>query len=665
MTSRRHAKCGRMNVIDGCVITAYGALEVQGENMKKDLSRLVIFVFFDPHGIVDEYVVRLLQALRSNAEKIIVVSNVTVDGTAMETLERYSDEVFLRENCGLDAAAFKAGMVKVCGWDEVEKYDEVVLVNDTFFGPIHSFGEMFAEMAGRSVDFWGMSVHYAAEDGWDRVKYGYIPTHIQTFFTVFRKNMVCSKVFQDYWNNYDDTMNDFVSVVTQHETTMTKYFQDRGFRWSVYSDTSKYDTKYRDEHFNLYHHHPYQMIHDMKFPVFKKKVLNINMTDFLYMNDLEEPAEAMQYIHTESDYDTKLIWDNVLRLYNVTDLYNSLHLNYIFPSDHVDVADIRQAALVYHVTNPFFAERICKHAAQISGLIDVYIIPGNPTVRQLVEQAAGHQYGVKILSPTKAVEDMESLVLLCRDIAEKYTYLGFVHDIENKEHCPTVVMESTVYGYLQNVANDTAYVEQVVRCFEKNPRLGLLGTPYPIHHNYFSTYGQEWGQWYDDTCSLAETMNLRCKLSKEKNPFILTGAFWCRTEALRVLWEADWSDDQFVLDKESKISPLNEAIKRILPYVAQHEGFYSGIAMHVNYASMRITGQQYMLGQIVEKSMGFAGYEKLSFAVFMECLGPLRMGLVRRCRIFLEKHTPHWFSCFARKVFRYIKSKIRKILRKQ
>ena len=64
MTSRRHAKCGRMNVIDGCVITAYGALEVQGENMKKDLSRLVIFVFFDPHGIVDEYVVRLLQALR-------------------------------------------------------------------------------------------------------------------------------------------------------------------------------------------------------------------------------------------------------------------------------------------------------------------------------------------------------------------------------------------------------------------------------------------------------------------------------------------------------------------------------------------------------------------------------------------------------------------------
>ena len=140
--------------------------------MDKKLSRLGIFVFFDPQGIVDEYVIRLLQSFRDRISRMVVVSNTVLNDTEREKLERNSDALYIRENSGLDAAAFKAGMVTFCGWEEVEKYDEAVLINDTFFGPVHSFSDMFDEMAEKDIDFWGMSAGYPSDDGWNKVKYG-------------------------------------------------------------------------------------------------------------------------------------------------------------------------------------------------------------------------------------------------------------------------------------------------------------------------------------------------------------------------------------------------------------------------------------------------------------------------------------------------------------
>ena len=125
--------------------------------MAKTMSRLGIFVFYDPDGIVDGYVTHLLQTLRPNFKKLIVVSNSNVSDAEKNKLEQNSDGVFVRENRGLDAAAFKAGMVSFCGWEEVCRYDEVVLINDTFFGPMGSFAAVFDDMAEKDLDFWGMS----------------------------------------------------------------------------------------------------------------------------------------------------------------------------------------------------------------------------------------------------------------------------------------------------------------------------------------------------------------------------------------------------------------------------------------------------------------------------------------------------------------------------
>lgn len=75
--------------------------------MKPTLSRLGIFVFFDPQGIVDDYILHLLRAFRPHFRRLVVISNCQLDQNAKARLLQYSDDLRIRENRGLDAAAIK------------------------------------------------------------------------------------------------------------------------------------------------------------------------------------------------------------------------------------------------------------------------------------------------------------------------------------------------------------------------------------------------------------------------------------------------------------------------------------------------------------------------------------------------------------------------------
>ena len=257
--------------------------------------------------------------------------------------------------------------------------------------------------------------------------------------------------------------------------------------------------------------------------------------------------------------------------------------------------------------------------------------------------------GITLLKPTEQDTEMGGLVLGCRELSKRYSYLGYLHDVQNPDHSPMAACESTVFGYLQNIANDGSYVSQVLHCFERNPRLGVLGTPFPIHNHGFGNYGNEWGNWYPSVKSLTEKLGLRCTLEEKKPPVMLTGAFWCRTAALEPLWKENWQPRQFHRDPFTQTSQLSEALKRILPFVSQSESYYSGIVMHTNYASMRITSQQYMLDKLVpliRQQDGCYSEHFNGFCQQLQAFGTVQtaqrtpVDFRTRFHVFLERHMP-------------------------
>ena len=181
------------------------------------MKRLCIYLTYDGQGIVDEYIGYMLRELKTCVSQLVVVSNQMKIIKGQDILENYADQIFYRENIGLDAGGFKDALCDYIGWDKVREYDELVLVNDSCFGPFRPLTEIFDEMDERKADFWGLLKHghSLAEDGKET------PEHIQSFFLVIRSRLLNDADFQEYWEEipYYNTFND---VVDSHEVVFTQ-----------------------------------------------------------------------------------------------------------------------------------------------------------------------------------------------------------------------------------------------------------------------------------------------------------------------------------------------------------------------------------------------------------------------------------------------------------
>ena len=151
---------------------------------------------------------------------------------------------------------------------------------------------------------------------------------------------------------------------------------------------------------------------------------------------------------------------------------------------------------------------------------------------------------------------------------------------------------------------------------------------------------------------------------------MIVGAFWCRTSAIRSIWNKNWTPKDFVLNPVTCSCKTNDALVRLLPYAAQSELYYSGIVMHTNYASMRLTGQQHMLSRLTEtlhdqlgivpgRYMDYAN--QLSRIHYKDKDKPLtidmsELRIASIIRIYLEQKAPQWVPKRILRLFRLLKN---------
>ena len=109
------------------------------------MKRFAIYFFYDQDGIVDDYNIYMLEDLKNNIDHLMVVSNGPLNEEVYKKFTKVSDEIFERDNKGFDVWAYKEGILKA-GWNLLEQYDELILLNFTNFGPIYPFKDMFDEM---------------------------------------------------------------------------------------------------------------------------------------------------------------------------------------------------------------------------------------------------------------------------------------------------------------------------------------------------------------------------------------------------------------------------------------------------------------------------------------------------------------------------------------
>ena len=555
---------------------------------QSSINRLGIFFFYDSDGVVDDYVPTLLAGFKPHFSEMTIVCNGKLNEAGQSILSRYTDNLIIRPNTGFDVWAYKTALDSY-GWEKLEQFDEIVLFNATIMGPVYPFAEMFETMNKRDLDFWGITkFHKVPQDPFGRSPFGYLPEHIQSHFHAYRRSLVQSKEFQDYWNNMPQ-INSYYDSVGMHESLFTKRFADLGFKWDVYVNTDDLEGfTYGPITFAAK-----TLIKEKRCPIFKRRSFFHDYMDTLNQSAGNAALDLFEYLRDHTDYDVNLIWQNALRTMNLADLVKNLHLDFGMPSNiTTPIPEGKRIALIMHLYYMDLLDKTLEYAKSMPEGCDFIFTVGSEENAKLVrERCKGLPYNVDVRVIQNRGRDVSALLIGAGKDCLKYDYVCFAHDKKVTQLSPYSIGDGFAYKCFENILGSKALVSNIINHFEQDPHAGLLAPTSPNHADYFGNFASLWGPNFEGTKKmLEETLGVKVPLNPYKEPIAPLGTmFWFRPKALHQLFDIDWKYEDFPPEPNKIDGSMLHFIERAYGYLPQANGYYTGFVYSDHFARIELT----------------------------------------------------------------------------
>jgi lipopolysaccharide biosynthesis protein len=559
-------------------------------------KRLAVAFFYDKHGIVDEYMTYLVKSLKPFVEKTIFVSNGPLSKESETAVQDVAENVLIRENTGFDVWAYKEALERV-GFEELKKYDELILYNYTFYGPIFPFSEMFTEMEKRICDFWGITSHQSMKPNPFTGK-GVLPFHLNSHFIAIRKPMLSSLAFQNYWNTMPE-IESYTDSVLKHESRFTKHFIDLGYKTSSYVDNKDYSTEY-----------PVVMeVHETianRCPIVKRRNF-FHEHAFFEENATDFPL-ALQILRQTSKYDERLIWQNALRSAELRVMNVNAALMTILPNGSsngkINPNKFGKVAACAHIYYIEMLEEILDKTKNIPVPYDFIATTDTKEKAAKIRTMATGRSGIKRVIVRTVTEnrgrDLSALLITCRDL-----FLNGDYDLVCRIHSKKTPQISRNKGNIfkrhmfENLLSSKGYVTNVLELLTKRPWIGLAIPP--IVHISVATIGSSWFSNRGKTAEVAELLNLRVNFDSDTPVAPYGTMFWFRPIALRKLFEHKWKWSDFNTEPNHVDGGLAHALERLIAYVAQDASFTTEHIATAHSAAQNYTVLEYKLDKLISK----------------------------------------------------------------
>ena len=188
--------------------------------MTQPTKRIAIYSFSDPDGIVDDYVLYQLQELRKHAETILFAAVGDITSQSKEAVAKSANHILQIDKTEAELIPYQKG-IEFLGQNTLMQYDELVLMNDSMYGPVYPLEEAFSWAETSGADFWGMVRHYyyGNEIFFAVTQYNSIPEHISHSFFVIRKSLLHTEDHATFWNTLSD-LDDTSSTFLYHNPTI-------------------------------------------------------------------------------------------------------------------------------------------------------------------------------------------------------------------------------------------------------------------------------------------------------------------------------------------------------------------------------------------------------------------------------------------------------------
>lgn len=253
-------------------------------------NRLVLFVNFDPQGVVDPHVLASVQAFMRHDCDVLFITP-TRSSTEIAKAAAVSSGVLVRPNIGRDLGAYQAGVRHM--HDTFERYDTVFFVNDSFYFPLFDPAEMFRAAKARKLDFWGAVDSHLTR--W----------HVMSWLWAFERPVMKSGFF-DWFLAQNIVEQPKWSLIRNYEMRIPGMLCAQGFKAGAYiaaDDVYRYVVNNDPEHPRLSTRRDFNMMHDFwdviitefRCPALKVELLRDNPLGLDISKVLDVVAERTEY----------------------------------------------------------------------------------------------------------------------------------------------------------------------------------------------------------------------------------------------------------------------------------------------------------------------------------------------------------------------------------
>ena len=580
-------------------------------------NRACIYFIYDKDGIIDDYILYQLKDMRENVSFLHCVINGKLTAEGKKALSQIADEVYVRENKGNDIGAYKAA-IKHIGWKKLFEYDELVLMNNTCFGPIYPFKEVFGWASGQDVDFWGLT--WGKKANWlgneNYLHYHKSTVHIQSYFLAIRRPLLQSDLIQKFFDEIpEDT--DYVHSGSFYEYAFPGYFEEKGYRGAVYCDDRG------DFNYPLLHN-PVDLLRHFRMPLIKKRSFFHHYTDVLGNTAGEATAKLLRFLKEETTYDVNLIWSSILRTSSLSDLVRCVQLNRVLPRD-MYMGNTRDNALrvgvVYHAFYEDLFDESLSYLGNFPSGTDLLITTTSEEKKDLLEEKmrlVGIQGEVHVV--VNRGRDISALLVDAKDFISQYDLVCFSHDKKTTAIKPLSVGRSWRYKLNENMFATKEYIANVVSTFENEPRLGIAFPSPPNHGMYATSIGSGWTINFKNTQRLLKDFGVDVKINEHTLCVCPLGTcFWFRPLALDKLLKGyhgeGWHYSDFPREPNRSDGTILHAIERAYAYFAQDAGYYPAYLYNDKFAEIELTNLEFnktgsteMRGWVEALAMEAIGY---------------------------------------------------------
>ncbi|MEA3033372.1 MAG: hypothetical protein QOH86_1388 [Sphingomonadales bacterium] len=230
--------------------------------------RLCYFAHYHPAGLVADYVLHYLDALKRAGFAVVVASTAALGETEADKLRGACERLILRENRGLDFGSWIDCHAAV----PPDGAEFLLLCNDSVYGPIGSLADCIDRLTRTPADFYGLVANEQ------------LGRHIQSWFVLLRPAAFQSPAFRERFSSPipDGVAKD--EVILHYEVGLSRDLEAAGLGGHALYDADRHGLLARKMPFNPTHFLWEELIAEIGIPFLKVDLLRDNP---LFVDDLD------------------------------------------------------------------------------------------------------------------------------------------------------------------------------------------------------------------------------------------------------------------------------------------------------------------------------------------------------------------------------------------